>query len=265
MNLVFEYIKYRWNAKGRHGTHSPFVYDFVDQCMQISLDNEFIEERKKLFSSLKSENRTITIEDFGVGSKKLNNERLISQIFKTSSSKGKYGNLLYQLSAHYRPNRILEFGTSLGIGTIHFSKGNTSSRIVSIEACQATRNEALENFGKLNCTNIESIHATFSSFLKTYSGEKFDLVFIDGHHDGLALKNYLEQLNPFTHNDTLFILDDIRWSNSMFEAWKDLCLSQDYHVTMDLFRMGIILKRTQQVKEHFVISTYTNPLYDALK
>ena len=254
MNLAFEYIKYRWNAKGRHGTHSPFVYDFVDQCMQISLDENFIEERERLFKSLKADNRTITIEDFGVGSKKLNNERQISQLFNTSSSKGKYGDLLYRLSAFYKPKRILEFGTSLGIGTIHFSKGNSDSNIVTVEACSATRNEALGNFRKLNCMNIESILATFSSFLESYSGEKFDIVFIDGHHDGVALKNYLELLNPHTHNDTLFILDDIRWSNSMFEAWTELCASQDYHVTMDLFRMGIILKRTQQVKEHFVVA-----------
>ena len=254
MNLVFEYIKYRWNAKGRHGTHSPFVYDFVDQCMQIPLDENFIEEREKLFKSLKTDNRTITIEDFGVGSKKLSNERRISQIFKTSSSKGKYGDLLYQLSAHFKPNRILEFGTSLGIGTIHFSKGNKDSNIISVEACKATQNEAIENFRKLNCTTIKSVHATFSSFLALYSGEKFDIVFIDGHHDGDALKDYLELLNPHTHNDTLFILDDIRWSNSMFSAWKEICASQDYHVSMDLFRMGIILKRTQQEKEHFVVS-----------
>ena len=254
MNLALEYIKYRWNSKGRHGTHSPFVYDFVDKCMQISLDENFLEEREKLFKSLKADNRTITIEDFGVGSKKLSNERQISQLFKTSSSKGKYGNLLYQLSAFYKPKRILEFGTSLGIGSIHFSKGNSDSNIGTVEACRATRNEALGNFSKLNCKNIESIHTTFSSFLESYSGEKFDIVFIDGHHDGTALKNYLELLNPHTHNDTLFILDDIRWSNSMFSAWKEICNSQDYHVTMDLFRMGIILKRMQQVKEHFVVT-----------
>ena len=254
MNLVFEYIKYRWNAKGRHGTHSPFVYDFVDQCMQIQLDENFIKEREKLFKSLKAANQTITIEDFGVGSKKLSNERRISQLFNTSSSKGKYGDLLYQLSSFYKPKQILEFGTSLGIGTIHFSKGNSDSNIVSVEACQATRDEAIKNFKKLNCTNIISVLSTFSSFLESYSGEKFDIVFIDGHHDGVALKNYLEQLNPFTHNDTLFILDDIRWSASMFCAWKEICASQDYHVTMDLFRMGIILKRTQQEKEHFLVT-----------
>lgn len=32
MNRFFEIIKYTWKAKGRHGIHSPFVYDLVDTC-----------------------------------------------------------------------------------------------------------------------------------------------------------------------------------------------------------------------------------------
>jgi hypothetical protein len=35
MNLyqLRQYIKYKWNAKSRHGIHSPFVYRFVDECL----------------------------------------------------------------------------------------------------------------------------------------------------------------------------------------------------------------------------------------
>lgn len=37
MNRFFEIIKYSWKAKGRHGIHSPFVYDLVDNCFQLAL------------------------------------------------------------------------------------------------------------------------------------------------------------------------------------------------------------------------------------
>jgi predicted O-methyltransferase YrrM len=253
VNIIFEYINYRWNAKGRQGTHSPFVYDFADKCLKIPIDSTFDTNRKTLFKELKTNNSTIQIEDFGAGSKYLGNERKISQIFKTSSSKGKYGDLLYRLAKHYQPETILEFGTSLGIGTIHLTSGNPTSSIRTVEACAETRNQALKNIRTFGITTIQSQLCTFDLFLSSYEGEPFDLVFVDGHHDGEAVKKYMLQLEKFSHNDTIFILDDIRWSNSMLEAWKWFIHNPDYHVTIDLFRMGIVLRRPQQEKEHFTI------------
>lgn len=253
MNIIFEYINYRWNAKGRHGTHSPFVYDFTDKCLKIPIDSTFDKKRKTLFKELKSNNSTIHIEDFGAGSKYLGNERKISQIFKTSSSKGKYGDLLFKLAKYYQPSTILEFGTSLGIGTIHLASGNPASTVITVEACSETRNQALKNIKSFEIDSVQSQLGTFDAFLSTYDGKSFDLVFVDGHHDGDALKKYMQQLEKFTHNDTIFILDDIRWSDSMLDAWNWFVQHPDYHVTMDLFRMGIVLKRPQQMKEHFIV------------
>ena len=217
------------------------------------MDAETQSKLIKIKNELSQDNRTIKIKDFGAGSRKLRNERRISDIFKTSSSKGKYGFLLYRLSQYYKPANILELGTSLGIGAIHLSSGHPDSSIITIEACPATREIALANFKKYEVSSINSRLSTFSDFFENYSGAPFDLVFVDGHHDGAALIQYLQQLDRFTHSDTLFILDDIRWSDSMLLAWKKIIAMDNYHVTIDMFRMGIILKRPQQVKEHFVI------------
>ncbi len=195
----------------------------------------------------------IEVEDFGAGSKHLSNRRKVSDILNIGSSKGKYGRLFYRLSAFYTPARIIEFGTSLGVGSIHFAMGHPSAHITTVEACASTQRIALENFERLHLTNIHSVNTTFDQFLKETSPEKTDIIFIDGHHDGAALLEYVDRLYPFTSEETLIIADDIRWSNAMLSAWKTLCRDPRFHVSIDLFRMGILSRRTGQVKEHFTL------------
>jgi predicted O-methyltransferase YrrM len=251
VNLVFEFIKYHLNAKKRHGIHSPFVYDLTDKCFKIELKKNDFEQIENYSQSLISDNSEIQIQDFGAGSRNLGKIREVNQIFRNSSSKGKFGNLLYKLARHYQFKNCLEFGTSLGIGTLNLHLGNPQSKILSIEACPETyrfTQKKLEEF-----QNIELLNQTFDSFLNGVNSDNFDFVFIDGHHDGFALLDYLERLRKNTGPETIFLLDDIRWSKSMFDAWQKIIRNENYHLTIDLFRMGLISPRPQQQKEHFVI------------
>ncbi len=252
MFLPFEFIKYYLVAKGRHGIHSPFAYNFSDKCLQIKLDENLLVKLKSIYSNIQKNNEKILVNDKGSGSKKLFKSRKVKDIFKVSSSKGKYANLLYRISNYYKPTRILELGTSLGIGTIHLKLGNPMAHVTTIEGCNNTMEIARKHF-ELAETTIDSICNTFENYLKLIQNEKFDLVYIDGHHDGEALKNYISLLASFTHNDTIFVLDDIRWSNSMFNAWQELIKSDEFHVSIDIFRMGIVIPRKQQIKQHFVL------------
>jgi hypothetical protein len=42
VNQFIEIIKYTWKAKGRHGIHSPFVYDLMDQCFRKPISGKAI-------------------------------------------------------------------------------------------------------------------------------------------------------------------------------------------------------------------------------
>ena len=250
MNIVLEYIKYRLNAKYLHGVHSPFVYDFMKNAMGINIKEQHQKEILQCISNVNSNKKEIIVQDYGAKSKKLRGKRSVREIFKTSSSYGKNALLLYRISNYFKPKRILELGTSIGIGSLHLHLGCPSAHITSVEGCQETFNLAKQN---LESTNIELMNSTFYDYIKSLNEESFDLIFIDGHHDGEALKYYLKLLSNYIHNDTIIVLDDIRWSTSMFNAWNKIKLEKKYHLSIDFFRMGILMKRPQQEKEHFIL------------
>ncbi len=254
MNIIKEYFNYILKAKGRHGTHSPFIYNLVDKCIYTKIDkkNEFF--IKNYYKELAKSNDLIEFTDFGAGSKKMNSIRKVKGILKNSSSKGKYARLLFNLSKYFQPKNILELGTSLGVGTINLHLGNPESKITTLEGCPNTFEFTKTNFQKKKLTQINLINDQFSTFIKNLEQEvKFNLIYIDGHHDGKALKMYIELLTPYFHNDSIIILDDIRWSESMLDSWKNIIASEKFHVTVDFFRMGLISPRKQQEKEHFII------------
>ena len=250
MNIVLEYIKYRLNAKYLHGVHSPFVYDFMKNAMGINIKEQHQKEILQCISNVNSNKKEIIVQDYGAKSKKLKGKRSVREIFKTSSSYGRNALLLYRISNYFKPKRILELGTSIGIGSLHLHLGYPSAHITSVEGCQETFNLAKQN---LESTNIELMNSTFYDYIKSLNEETFDLIFIDGHHDGEALKYYLKLLSDYIHNDTIIVLDDIRWSKSMFNAWNKIKLEKKYHLSMDFFRMGVLMKRPQQEKEHFIL------------
>jgi predicted O-methyltransferase YrrM len=254
MNIGFEFIKYSLNAKGRQGIHSPFVYNLMDKVLSMPISSAIKSQQKELFASLKSDNTSIEFEEFGAGSKKLGKQRTVKQIVSTNSTQKKYGDLLYRIMYAYQPMNVLELGTSLGTGTLHMHWGNPMAKIITIEGCKATYTIAKETIAKQRLNDqIDIKNCTFQHYFKEPNKEFFDLVFIDGHHDGNSLIEYLRILEKNTHNDTIFILDDIRWNNDMFSAWKKISSDKQYHLTIDFFKMGLLIRQETKQKEHFVL------------
>jgi len=250
MNIFVEYIKYRWNARTLHGIHSPFIFDFMEKSSKLRPNVRDEMAIKNFVFKQRRNRKKLEIKDYGAKSKKLDQYRSIDQIFKTSSSFGKNGILLFRICMHFKPQNILELGTSIGMGSLYMHLGNPKSRLISIEGCHETHSIAKEN---LKTYPIELINNTFKNAIQTFSEEKFDLVFIDGHHKGKALLEYMDALMEYTHDNTIFVLDDIRWSHSMLDSWNKLSGAQTYHLSLDFFRMGVLVRRPQQVKENFIL------------
>lgn len=253
LKIIREYINYQLKAKGRHGVHSPFVYEFVDKCLRQNVDKTVFKRFKRYKKQLNRDNSSIEVTDLGAGSKKLSRLRKVMEIARVSGTSKKYGKLLFKLVNFYQPKTILELGTSVGIGTFMLASGSPKSKVITVEGCPETSALAREKHNEFQNENIHFVVSDFVSYLKNYKGEPIDFVFIDGDHKGEKLLELLDLLSDIVHDETIILLDDIRWSQDMLNTWNKLIENKKFHLTIDLFKMGIIMPRTHQEKEHFVI------------
>ena len=255
MNFIFyEYIKYWYKAKGLHGIHSPYVTDFIKNVLQKKIDAINSKSIHDYQDILKKNHNEIVIEDFGKGSKKLDNRREISQMYHIISTPKKYGKLLFNLTNYCKPSNVLELGSAIGVGTQYLSAGYPEAKIYSIEGCKNTHAFTKSVFPEPN--NVEFINSSFSDFFQTQL-EKIpilDLIFIDGNHNAKSLLHYTTLLLEKMHDESILIIDDIRWSKDMLQGWHQLSAMECFHVSIDLFKMGILVKRNVQQKEHFTLN-----------
>ena len=126
--------------------------------------------------------------------------------------------------------------------------GYQAAEIISVEGSPEIAAIARENMNEFatNPSNMDLVVSSFSDYLSNLDNKTFDLVYIDGHHEGEALRRYLDQIIPHTHEQTLFLLDDIRWNDDMFKAWNELIADERFHVSIDFFRMGVLSRRPTQ-------------------
>ncbi len=251
------YISFLIASTNQHGIHSSFIYDLVTKCFysnQKILIQQFNQIHKYQQSLLKNK-QTINVTDFGAGSRVFNsNTRRISAIAKNAGISNKRAKLLVKIVQYFNPRNILEIGTSLGIGTACLSIGNPKSKITSLEGCPETAKIAIRQFKKFNLNNIEVKIGNFETTLPTaLLNKKYDLIYFDGNHQKEATIDYFEKCLLTSHNDSVFIFDDIHWSKGMEDAWNYIKDHNKVTVSIDTFQWGIVFFRKEQPKEHFVI------------
>ncbi len=250
----FQYYLTASNGKG-HGTHSPFVFDFIKNVLNDNRHFEAYRKIKDIRQQLMRDGTVITVDDFGAGNK-MSKNRPISAIAKRSAVPEKLGRLLFRVSQYYQPKVIVELGTSLGLSGAYLASGNAGANLVTIEGSPAVAKVAAKNFQKLGLKNVELIMGDFDEKLIPAINHhpSIDLAYIDGNHRKDPVLRYLDALEPHMSPTSLIIFDDIHWSRSMEDAWAAIKNDQRIMLTVDLFFFGFVFFREDfKVKQHFTI------------
>lgn len=252
------YLNFLWHSKNQHGVHSPFVFSLVTKCFYDTKPKPDYKILKAYRNDLLSNKNTIEVTDFGAGSRVFkSNTRQISKIAQTAGITPKRAELLYRIVYYFQPETILEIGTSLGLATSALSLGNPNSKITTLEGCPQTSGVAQKQFAKFKLDNIETVVTEFTAHFENYqlSTVNYQLIYFDGNHSKQATLDYFDLLLPTITNETVWIFDDIHWSEGMEEAWEIIKNHPKVTVTIDTFQWGLVFFRYEQEKEHFTIRT----------
>jgi predicted O-methyltransferase YrrM len=255
---IKSFLKFIYNSKNEHGVHSPFVFDLLTKCFYDKKSYSAYAILSTYRKALLADKTRIEVADFGAGSKIFKtNLRPINKIAKTAGISKKRAQLLFRIVNYYKPQSILEIGTSLGLATAALSLGNPDSKISTLEGCANTLNKGKIQLQKFNFKNVETVHTEFSTFLKSSNPklESYDLIYFDGNHSKQATLTYFELLLPTISNNSVWIFDDIHWSEAMETAWETIKKHPKVKVTIDTYQWGIVFFRAEQAKQHFVLRT----------
>jgi len=256
--LVFRFIsglKYFLRLQTRFSVHSPFLYSWI--CKIHDRHYTRAPLSRKYRRQLLKERGSFVKNEKGAGSQKLGTERLISQEARVSGANKTYGSFLANCVAHMKAKRILELGTSLGIGTSFLIEGSKGkSEITSVDACSESQQIAREKLmAYYPDHSINLINKSFEEFFNSAEYGKFDFIVLDGDHRGVKVLEYIKLLKPIMEENAVIIIDDIRWTRDMYNAWRTLCEDKDFQLSLEYLRFGVLVKNENLSSEDYCLMT----------
>ncbi len=254
-----KYISYRLkasNGKG-HGVHSPFVFNFIKDVLRNNNQLLFAASIEARRAALLRDRSFIDVIDFGAGSTSIkSNKRQVSAIAKSSLKPRKYAELIGKIVQYFKIQSSLELGTSLGTTTSYIALSNPKGKVFSFEGDSNIAAIAQRQFEILGISNIQSVVGSFEETLPTFikDAQRIDLFFLDGNHRKQPTLDYFEMLLPLASEYSIFIFDDIHWSEEMESAWEEIKKDDRVTLTIDLFFIGLVFLRKEfLIKQDFVI------------
>lgn len=257
--LAKKYLQYWFSASNKkgHGVHSPFVFEFITKVINDKKDYPSYDSIEFVREKMLQDTHMLTIEDFGAGSRVNSNyQRSVQSIAKSALKPRKFSQLMHRMVRYYKPETVLELGTSLGITSSYLASARPEANVVTMEGAPEVAAVAKQNFQNLRLQNIEVVEGNFDETLQCTlaSLPSVDFAFIDGNHRYKPTVEYFNQILERANNDSIIILDDIHWSEEMEQAWHEVQQHPRVTMTLDLFFIGIVLiKEEFKIPQHFVL------------
>jgi len=238
-------------AKTRFQVETPFVQNFITEVLENNRNYYAPGKIIALRERLRQDQRTIQHTDFGAGSRLGSREKSVRSFVNTSASSKFKGEILFNLARYSKAKTILELGTNVGLGAAYLASANSDSQVETIEGCPQLSQVAREALSVIGINNVNVTAGKFSEQLKHICAKlkKIDLVFIDGDHSYQGTINYYQEIQPYLHDKSIVVFDDIYWSDGMTKAWNEIKNKSEVSLNIDVFRLGIVFFNKELKKD----------------
>lgn len=254
------WLSKRWFAKIDHPYGKRFERIFVDLEKADAKEGrdlilEIEQERKRMLL------RTEPLVDGSLGEGGLYDKNVSIQAACRVSKWPKAALLLYFLIREFKPSTVLELGTNVGISSAYqaaaLKLNGQNSKLITLESSPYRLKLAKELHKNLGLENIVYIQGLFTETLEKTLAEfnPIDFAFIDGHHQYQPTLDYFDKIWKHSWANSIFVFDDIRWSDGMKQAWRELQADRRMSVVIDLNPMGICVGSRQPYAKRYVLPT----------
>jgi predicted O-methyltransferase YrrM len=253
---IISYFSYWLNALGKHSLQAPFIYKLYTETIVGKTSRDKFQPYRQLKSDLSKSDELIENINLGANSKVQNGKiQKLGKLVRDGTSEDKKSQLLFRLAAYNDAKTIVELGTSIGINSCYLSD-IPGAQVHTFEGSGLLALKAQEVFSKFNKSNIHliegNIDTTLPHFLTTT--RSVDFAFIDANHRYAPTINYYQQLKSVAHGGSVFVFDDIFWSEEMTKAWHQIIAEPEVTLSIDLFDLGIIFFLEDMPKQHYQLS-----------
>ncbi len=253
-NKILEQLGNTFDPQGRH----------LKEALK-SLRGELSQSDQAWYERIEAERtrlltQNISLVDGSLGDGGLYDDGVTIHDACSVSKSPKSALLLFLLTRFIRPLTIIELGTNVGISSAYIGaalKANgQNGRIITLDASPYRLRLAKEVHHNLGIDNISYVEGLFADTLTPALTRcaSVDLAFIDGHHHYQPTLDYFENILTFSNPDTVFVFDDIRWSNGMRKAWSQIQTDDRLGLILDLSSIGVCTRRQQNNSQRFALS-----------
>jgi len=255
-----DYIIYLVQSSNRHGVHSPFVYDFADKVLYRQFVNSYEPAaelcRKRMLQSdakilLNSELKEISLSDVA-------NNRI---------PLAKYYRLLFRWIQYKQlGGNIIEIGSSLGVLALYLQRGNIHYEHYLIQRFFSyDRSKKINEITQFNLRSYENNELVISHPFTEVSeiakhfnhhsipNSPISLLVINEMLSNSEFWSIIDFASPRLESNGCVAIFGINTSEESRLRWKQLENDDNFRVTIDLFGVGLIFARKEQIKEAFLL------------